>query len=435
MGVEKKVDSYSFGQGQVGHTHNEVDQRFSTACQLLSGRCRCESLECADDFFRVMQQLRPIRGRSQDARVLTASRDWRRFFEEHLGNLTGLLKGHGECKYTKLRGEEAQHSWVFVRRDALDREDPENISGLVINNVWGTDAHPGDVILLTRLYISDPKIHCVEVFLPAEKLALLPRGGTDYMSDRNALTKRQCDEFMKTADKLETVPLNMKRGAEYLRTLVRESRIIASGGDPPPPWQLPPLGWVAGRTEDGIDPSLCPVDDADADLACLVDTHLKATLPQMISIHPNVLNHVSGRKPKLSHVPNGHGAPTGDLEPSAPPGAGILADPEAKANAKAKAKAKAKAQGMKRPASADPESGGIHVAPSDAAPPPERHRRAPRGNRRRLDFAEPPEPDARLGCGTCRKSWRGCVGCRKKVGMIVRDGRWMWPLPLECPLD
>ena len=213
MGVEKKVDSYSFGQGQVGHTHNEEDQRFSTACQLLSGCCWRESLECADDFLRVMQQLRPIRGRLRDARVLTASRDWHRFFEEHLGNLTGLLKGHGESKWTKLRGEEAQHSWVFVRRDALDSEDPENIAGLVINNAWGTDAHPGDVILLTRLYISDPEFHGVEVFLPAEKLALLPQGGgPDYMSDRNALNSRHCNEFMKTASALEKFPLNMKRG-------------------------------------------------------------------------------------------------------------------------------------------------------------------------------------------------------------------------------
>ena len=186
---------------------------------------------------------------------------------------------------------------------------------------------------------------------------------------------------------------------------------------------MPPLGWVAGRTEDGIDPTLCPVDDADADLACLVDTHLQATLPQMISIHPNVLNHVSGRKPKLSRVPEGHGAPTCNLEPSAPPGAGILAEPKAKAKAEAKAK--------KRPASADPESGGIRVAPSDAAPPPEQ---APGGNRRRLDFAEPPEPDARLGCGKCRGGPRGCTGCRRKQGMVVRDGRWVWPLPLERPL-
>ena len=96
--------------------------------------------------------------------------------------------------------------------DALDRGDPENIAGLVINNVWGTDAHPGDVILLTRLYISDPKIHCVEVFLPAAKLALLPRGGTDYMSKRNALTARHCNEFTKAASALEKFPLNMKRG-------------------------------------------------------------------------------------------------------------------------------------------------------------------------------------------------------------------------------
>ena len=209
--------------------------------------------------------------------------------------------------------------------------------------------------------------------------------------------------------------------------------VIESGGDPPP-WQLPPLGWVAGRytdAEDGIDPDLCP---ADADMACAVDTHLQATRPQMISIHPNVLNHVSGRKPKLSQVPEGHGAPTGDLEPSAPPGAGILAEPKAKAKAEAKAKAKAEAKVKKRPASADPESGGIRVAPSDAAPPPERHTRAPLGNRRRLDVAEPPEPDARLGCGTCRGGRRGCTRCRKKRGMVVRDGRWVWPLTLECPL-
>ena len=251
-------------------------------------------------------------------------------------------------------------------------------------------------------------------------MALLPRGGTDYMSDRNALTKRHCDEFTKTASKLEKVPLNMKRGAEYLRTLVRESMIIASGGDPPPPWQLPPLGWVAGRTdaEDGIDPALCPVDDADADLACAVDTHLQATRPQMISIHPNVLNHVSGRKPELSRVPEGHGAPTSNLEPSAPPGAGILVQATGAAKAEAKAK-------CKRPASAGP----------DAAPPLERHTRVPRGNRKRIDFAEPPEPDARLGCGKCTQGRRGCRICRKRKGMVVKDGRWVWPLPQECPLD
>ena len=212
MGVERKVNSYAFGQGQVGHTHNEEDQRLSTCVQLLSGRCQSDSLQCPDDFLKAMQQLKPIRGREQDARVLTASRDWHRFFEEHLGNLAGLLKGHGESKWTKLRGEEAQHSWVFVRRDALDSEDPENIAGLVINNAWGTDAQPGDVILLTRLYISDPQILGAEVFLPAEKLALLPQGGTDYMSDRNALTNRHCNEFMKTASALEKFPLKMKRG-------------------------------------------------------------------------------------------------------------------------------------------------------------------------------------------------------------------------------
>ena len=103
--------------------------------------------------------------------------------------------------------------------------------------------------------------------------------------------------------------------------------VIESGGDPPP-WQLPPLGWVAGRytdAEDGIDPDLCPVD---ADMACAVDTHLRATRPQMISIHPSALLHnrkrrITGKR-RLPHVSEGHGAPARNLEPSAPPGAGIL---------------------------------------------------------------------------------------------------------------
>ena len=431
VGVVQKVNSVAFGQGQVGHTHNEEDQRFSTCVQLLSKRCQRESLQCPDDFLKAMQQLKPIRGREQDARVLTASRDWHRFFEEHLGNLTGLLKGHGESKWTKLRGEEAQHSWVFVRRDALDSEDPENIAGLVINNAWGTDAHPGDVILLTRLYISDPEFHGVEVFLPAEKLALLPQGGPDYMSDRNALTNRHCHEFMKTASALEKFPLKMKRGAEYLRTLVRESTIIESGGDPPP-WQLPPLGWVAGRytdAEDGIDPDLCSVDDG---MACAVDSHLRPTRPQMVSIHPNALLHnrkhrITGKR-RLPHVSEGHGAPARNLEPSAPPGAGILVQatgaeglPTDKGKGRGKrivdkrAKAKAKASGPGAPDAAPP-------ADSQPAKP------VPRGNRSSIDFAKPPEPDDRLGCATCRNGRRGCAKCRKRKGMVVRDGRWAWPL-------
>ena len=63
--------------------------------------------------------------------------------------------------------------------------------------------------------------------------------------------------------------------------------IIESGGDPPL-WQLPPLGWVAGRTdaEDGIDPALCPVDDVDADMSCAVDKHLIAAYTATEDLHP-----------------------------------------------------------------------------------------------------------------------------------------------------
>ena len=201
--------------------------------------------------------------------------------------------------------------------------------------------------------------------------------------------------------------------------------IIESGGDPPT-WQLPPLGWVAGRTdaEDGIDPALCPVDDADADMACAVDTHLRATRPQMISIHPNALHHVKRRmtgKRKFSCVSEGHGAPTRNLEPSAPPGAGILVQAtgaEGQGKGKGKGKAKGKAKARARPASAY------------AAPPadPQPAQPVPRGNRRSMDFAEPPEPDERLGCASCRFGRRGCKTCRKRRHMVVRDGRWVWPL-------
>ena len=69
MGVEKKVNSYAFGQGQVGHTHNEEDQRFSTCVQLLSTHCQRESLQDRDDFLKAIRDF-------PTPRDITGIRSW-----------------------------------------------------------------------------------------------------------------------------------------------------------------------------------------------------------------------------------------------------------------------------------------------------------------------------------------------------------------------
>ena len=162
---KKKVDTIDLMQGQIGHTHNEEDQRFSVARAALR---RSDKLEVPTDFRdQIVKGVIPVRGRSQHAEVLTGSFDWNDFFST-MGNIRGLLTGHTETKHTKERGEEAVHFWRFMRRENVE-------CGVPLVEWPGYEHHPDDVVLMVKFYASSTTpCTALRVFLPAALLAKSP---------------------------------------------------------------------------------------------------------------------------------------------------------------------------------------------------------------------------------------------------------------------
>ena len=147
----------------AGQAHNEVDQRFSDAAVR-----RCDRIETPDGFLdQIKQCVKPLRGRSQHAQILTGSFDWQDLFAA-MGNIKGLITGHTQTQRTRERGEEAVHFWRFLKRGSVQIGTP--IVG------WpGYPEQADDVVMLIKFYVSSAET-CdqLKVFLPAAVLAKLP---------------------------------------------------------------------------------------------------------------------------------------------------------------------------------------------------------------------------------------------------------------------
>ena len=85
------------------------------------------------------------------------------------------------------------------------------------------DPEPDDVILLLKANMSskacsqNPQVH-----LPAGYIAQLAFGPVEPLP-KNKLSKRECDEYLKTAKRLKADPWHLIHGAKYLETLVADN--------------------------------------------------------------------------------------------------------------------------------------------------------------------------------------------------------------------
>ena len=96
---------------QVDHTHNEMDQRFSSLATILAS---APSLEDPSDFKDwILKHLKPVLGRTLHVEVLDVTFDFKLFF-------SGLgMQFHGLT--TSASEPHANHCWKFCQRDAVDR--------------------------------------------------------------------------------------------------------------------------------------------------------------------------------------------------------------------------------------------------------------------------------------------------------------------------
>ena len=235
---------------------------------------------------------------------------------------------------------------------------------------------PDDIILMVKLYASSRNtcdMH--KVFLPACELAKLPDQPT-LMTQRNEFVQRQIDDFNTTLKFIRKEPWNMHAAGDYIEQLIHNNSQGTSST-----WTLPQLGCVLqGRHLEDIEEA----PDYTVD-----DSALTQTTAQPVVAHPEALR----RRITTTKTAKG--------KASASPAIG---DP--------------------RPQDSTRVVGQVMKKPSV---------RAQAKSAQDLPAAQPPEPDAQLGCSKCRRGRRGCTYCRRKRGMFIADGKWVWPEVLSPP--
>ena len=129
---------------QVGHTHNEIDQRFSTVTTVLMAAPTLETpLEFADWIVDIV---RPPQGRTIHVELLNSTFDWQQWLFRLNVHINGLTP-------TTLLPE-FNHVWHFIRRDLMNRAWPD-LTCIECEHTDFADREKdgGDSILVTRHFM------------------------------------------------------------------------------------------------------------------------------------------------------------------------------------------------------------------------------------------------------------------------------------------
>jgi hypothetical protein len=104
-----KFESVELQFLQVGHTHNEQDQRFSTVATVLS---RAPVLETPSDFAKwIRENVKPLKGLDLHVEVLDGTFDFQAWFAVLGIKIGGLASTHWE--------PDANHVWNFPQRSLV----------------------------------------------------------------------------------------------------------------------------------------------------------------------------------------------------------------------------------------------------------------------------------------------------------------------------
>jgi len=208
---------------KTGHSHFDVDQRFSEANTKLTA---AGVLEDPYEFQEYLQRtMKPIRGRALHVEVVETIKDFRKFYAPLNVAMSGLAATH-EALHTC-------HSWKFVQRQVLPLDIEEK---LIVNMHPDWDAlpsNPRDVILLCKESMSSTA-------LAQAPLLVLPAVVADQLDTqqlenvpRQIIKEVPLKEFRKTASTVAQSPWDYFGASAWLTTICD-----ASESNKP----LPPLG-------------------------------------------------------------------------------------------------------------------------------------------------------------------------------------------------
>ena len=224
MKAEKKADIIETEFLVSGHSHNEMDQRFSSVALRIH---LAPSLETPGEFRDwILKEVTPARGRELHVEVLEGTWDVRTWLHDADVQIKGLAATHKE--------PDACHVWRMVSRSHLTSLGLTDASVVCLHDDWKSlEPHADDVILLVKRRMSSME-------LAQEPLLMLPvsvSAQLDYSklkpSVTNELGDTMCRELRKTAKLVAAQPWNLMSAANYLETLCdqNEKREIRQ---PPP---------------------------------------------------------------------------------------------------------------------------------------------------------------------------------------------------------
>ena len=129
---------------QVGHTHNEIDQRFSTTTTVLMAAPTLEDPTEFADWVR--DNVKPPQGRTIHVELLNSTFDWQQWLFRLNVHIHGLTP-------TTLNPE-FNHVWHFIRRDLLTRAWPD-LTCIECEHTDFADREKdgGDSILVTKHFM------------------------------------------------------------------------------------------------------------------------------------------------------------------------------------------------------------------------------------------------------------------------------------------
>lgn len=380
---------------QTDHTHNELDQRFSTMACCIKQAEVLEDIQDLVDYLRA--HMSAACGRDLIIEEISNTMDFKSWFGDVNLHMQGLTSTHLE--------PQVNHLWRFLPRYGLPT-DSEEIE--CHHSGWKQlQEHPHDVILVVKQFMSSPHAsQKPQLCLPASLLESLdPEKLQPSVS--NALSETVLQEFRRTAESVSKAPWNLLKAQVFLETLCEdnEKNVVYPGMK---------LQFIFSKHGDAGQLAFV-VSDAVAAASENAESGLEAAAPAPAP--PRIIRVVAKSKAKAKAAMK---RPSCRMRPAAClPSPGAIAEHSSEPAA---------------PVDAGVAELEVDVAPTPAAPPLVRcTRKRPAADIQivppalsepaRPEEAAESEPEAlpanfHYGCSKCRRAQFGCKECQGFLGLL-----------------
>ncbi len=206
---------------QVSHTHNELDQRFSSLASLIKKAECLETMEEMADFLKA--NMVPAQNRELMVEITAGTHDFKSWMAPCDFQVSGLTSTAKE-PFTN-------HLWRFCRRADVGTMSEEIENSHPVWSSW--QPSPDDVCLVLKQYMSsEEQSQRPQVILPVAACEKLTKQNLKP-SMRNILSEETLNQFRKTAAVVSKAPWNLLKAQHFLEQLCAENekQIVVPGFD------------------------------------------------------------------------------------------------------------------------------------------------------------------------------------------------------------